>query len=151
MKNVQKILVPIDFSGNSLPALEHASTLRKLFNAEVIILHVISKIPYETIPALTEDMANIYDSEEELAHNKIDVSVENLSDDVSTIQKIVKWGEPVDEILKYVNDEKIDLIVMTANIIPGTTKNKLGTTAEKIVELSPVPVMTVKPGMIGVN
>jgi len=43
--NLKRILVPIDFSGQSRKAMEYALSFARQFNAEVLLLHVIEIAP----------------------------------------------------------------------------------------------------------
>ena len=44
---IQRILVPIDFSVYATQALEYATTLAKQMNAEIELEHVVESSPYE--------------------------------------------------------------------------------------------------------
>ena len=41
--NANKILIPIDFSETAKRAIKHGASLAKLFNSEIILLHVQKK------------------------------------------------------------------------------------------------------------
>jgi len=54
-------------------------------------------------------------------------------------------GDPVDEIIRFAEAEQMDLIVMATHGRTGLQHVLMGSIAEKVVRVSPVPVLTVKP------
>ncbi|HEX9844699.1 MAG TPA: universal stress protein, partial [bacterium] len=56
----------------------------------------------------------------------------------------VKHGHSVDEILRVIDEYKPDLVVMATHGRTGVRHMLLGSVAERIVRLSPVPVLTVR-------
>ncbi len=61
------------------------------------------------------------------------------------IRKIIVTGHPVAEILKVIESEDIDLIIMGTH---GRSKMEhviFGSVAENVVKKSPVPVLTINP------
>ncbi len=145
MKIVKSILVPTDLTDQSRSAFEYASTLCKLFNAKLHLLYVMNKIPFETIPNPTDDMEKLYKGEVEFAENILKGFIEkHFGECPEVITKIV-WGDPELEIVKYAEDSKIELIVMTSYGKPGLSNLAEGSISEKVVSLSPVTVMTVRP------
>jgi nucleotide-binding universal stress UspA family protein len=57
----------------------------------------------------------------------------------------VRVGQPEQEILRFAEDEGVDLIVMATHGWTGLQHLLLGSVAEKIVRHARVPVLTVKP------
>jgi nucleotide-binding universal stress UspA family protein len=56
--------------------------------------------------------------------------------------KIIK-GNPAEEILKFAEDAKMDIIVIGSIGVTGLKKSMMGSVAEKVVLHSKVPVMTI--------
>jgi nucleotide-binding universal stress UspA family protein len=54
-------------------------------------------------------------------------------------------GDAAEEILKYVRSEGIDLIIMGTHGRKGLEKIVFGSVAERVVQKSPVPVLTINP------
>jgi nucleotide-binding universal stress UspA family protein len=65
--------------------------------------------------------------------------VENVS-----LQSKVIIGEPADEIIKYANNEKIDLIIMGTTGLGGVKKFVFGSVARNVSEKAPCPVMLIR-------
>jgi nucleotide-binding universal stress UspA family protein len=57
----------------------------------------------------------------------------------------VRFGQPCKEIIEYTNQEEINLIVMATHGRTGLNHLMMGSVAEKVMRLSPVPVLSVKP------
>jgi nucleotide-binding universal stress UspA family protein len=64
---------------------------------------------------------------------------------VENVEHVVIQGNPYKEILKYVVENKIGLIVLATHGRTGFKHVLIGSIAEKIVRHSPIPVLTVKP------
>jgi len=64
---------------------------------------------------------------------------------------VVRSGSAEAEILRFAEEEKIDLIVMATHGWTGLKHILMGSVTEKVVRRSPVPVLTVKPKSIGEN
>jgi len=54
-------------------------------------------------------------------------------------------GDPSEEILRYIQEEGIDLVVMGTHGRKGLDKVIFGSVAERVVKSAPVPVMVVNP------
>lgn len=57
----------------------------------------------------------------------------------------VKPGDPSEEILAYVAENRIDAVVMGTHGRKGLDRVLFGSVAERVVKMSPVPVMTINP------
>lgn len=56
----------------------------------------------------------------------------------------VHWGTPFELILEYIDDEEIDLVVMGTHGRRGIERYVLGSVTERVLRLSPVPVLAVR-------
>jgi nucleotide-binding universal stress UspA family protein len=60
-------------------------------------------------------------------------------------EKRVIIGDPVEEILKIIESEGIDLVIMGTHGRKGLEHTVIGSVAERVVQRSPVPVLVVNP------
>jgi nucleotide-binding universal stress UspA family protein len=60
-------------------------------------------------------------------------------------QKRVVVGDPASEILKFIDTEKIDLVIMGTYGRKEMDETIFGSVADNVVKLSPVPVMIINP------
>lgn len=140
---VKKILVPIDFSAYSLQALEYAKSIANSLGSEITVIHVIERVIY---PAFyPEGYYPIVDFEPKL-HGQILDSIDTFLKQIPDFKadKVVTAGRPSDEIINYANNNPIDLIIMATRGLSGLQHLIVGSTAERIVRLSSIPVLTVR-------
>ncbi len=145
----RRILFCTDFSENSVLAGQYALDFAKIFNSGLLVLHVL-KAPQDMQPALPGDAA--FDVQRDLLSNieadikrnleKIRVKMVEDYEDVSTYQR---RGVPVTEIMNFVKDLSIDLIVMGTHGRTGLKHLVMGSCAQNVVRMAKCPVLTVKP------
>ena len=63
----------------------------------------------------------------------------------TNLEQVILHGEPHREIVKYAQENEIDLVVIATHGRTGLAHMLMGSVAERIVRLSPVPVLAVKP------
>ena len=145
MRDFKSILFATDFSESSDHAFEYAFTVAKCFNAKLLVLHVINElvdlrgfyVPHISIDKLEEEMA-------ESAHKMMAKFIESHSQGYGKIEPVVAPGIPYDEILKQAEEESVDLIVLGTHGRTGLDHVLFGSTAEKVVRKSTIPVMTIR-------
>ena len=147
MKTIEKILVPTDFSELSAAATEYAKMFAAKFDAKVYLVHVV-----DTVPLIGPDGGPSYmtvahevdkDATQELKH----FAAKHLGS-VKKLELIICEGDPRLEVLKLLEKENIDLIVMATHGRTGLAHVILGSVAERVVQNSPVPVVVVKPAQV---
>jgi len=142
--NVDKILVPLDGSENSLRALDLAVFLAKRCNAKIICLYSVVIIPITEAQMATPIQFQI---EEEKYARKILEKAKNLVKQNSIeFSQVINFGNAGYNIVKYVKNKanKVDLIVIGSRG-RGTIKEIfLGSTSNYVLHKSPVPVTVVK-------
>jgi nucleotide-binding universal stress UspA family protein len=62
------------------------------------------------------------------------------------VTPMVRCGTPAEEIIRLAEQEGVDLIVIATHGRTGLRHIMMGSVAEKIVRLSSIPVLSVKPG-----
>lgn len=145
--NLDKILVPIDFSDTSLAALKYAGSIAQKSGASIFVLHVIQGYASNTGLEITEDINKELVQTVRLKVNEITSGLPILQG--LSIVPMVCHGK-IHEVIQRAADEKdAKLIVMgTRGEIPTITKDfkkyVLGTNAFRTVEISNVPVITLR-------
>lgn len=140
----QKILLPTDFSDESLYALSYAVDLAKIFNAKLYLLHVIYDIekasnlhiPHPSITELYKDLEN--HAKRNLDSFGIDVR-EGLKD----VETVVKRGIPYEEVINFASANGIDLIVLGTLPRSGVERFFVGSTTQRVIRNAPCPVLVV--------
>lgn len=145
---MKRILVPCDFSAPSREAFKLALDIASKTNGEVIVVHVIY-IPVLFDPTLAGASTSAYDS---LFLSKIEEEAKEIfeqmrkslpSDTVKTSIQIIQ-GTVTTTIESVIEAHKIDLVIMGTTGASGIKEMVIGSTTEKIVRHSPVPVLAVR-------
>jgi nucleotide-binding universal stress UspA family protein len=146
MKEFKKILYPIDFSESSKKILPYVLTLSKTFNSEVHLLYVVRDLKYLTSFHVPHPSLNKIEEEIAASSKKMmeKVCEEDLQGCPLFIKKILV-GDAATEIIKYAQEEKIDLIILGTHGRKGLEKALFGSVAERVVKNSPIPVLTINP------
>ena len=140
------ILVPTDGSPQADAAIEQALDLAERYDATIHSLYVVDiSYPYADFEASAVNWEGVTAAQEgqgEQATATVRKRGEerNVPVEVEVTQSTSIHGE----ILNYVDDNDIDLIVMGTHGRRGLDRYLLGSVTEKIVRLADVPVLTVK-------
>lgn len=141
IQSSNKILVPIDFSEQSLIALEQSYTLAREYHAEITLLHVI-----EDAGMLSKLFSK--QQHDDLKKN-VQKQLDKLAADVEkkskvTVNTLVAKGsvyEKINEVAELIN---ATMIIMGTNGDEGLKKRFIGSNALRVVRESIVPVITIK-------
>lgn len=143
--NIQKILIPIDFSETSMLAIEHGGFIAQLFKAELVLLHVIEKhweqfsiIAPELRVSPPDDLINLI--EKRLAEVASDI----LSRYGVKSMHITSTGNIFNEILSVSKEHNVDLVVMGTHGTSGVMEFFIGSNTFKMVTQSECPVISVQ-------
>lgn len=142
---ISKILVPVDFSEYSKMALDYAVQFSKKFNSELILVYVIEPIVYPSdfglgqIPINQVDFEIQSKAEEELRK----LIEEKIPTDIKA-SYTVRTGKPFLEIINAAQENDCDLIIIATHGHTGIEHILFGSTAEKVVRKSTIPVLIVR-------
>ncbi len=145
--DVKKILWPTDFSKNAAKAQPYVTSLTEKYQTEVHVLYVIEELAYDEL-AYHEpwgefdrsQMDKIHEWEEKKAKERLDGICDKYLKGCPLYVRHVATGDPAKEILKFIEKEKVDMVVMASR---GRKGYFFGSVAEKVVKNSPVPVVTI--------
>lgn len=143
----KRILVCTDFSENSVPARICAIEYAKTFKASLLILHVVNSrlIGYPLFEQrLPVDMAQLQQSIEEGVLEELDLIANDCRRNVDDVEVYSRTGSPAEEIVRFAEENAIDLIVTGTHGWSGFKSLILGSTAENVLRTAHCPVLTVK-------
>lgn len=145
MSPIRRILVPIDFEPPSKQALDLAIDLARTLGASVVLLHVydVQMMAYPMAPMI--NMAQIDEAVRVSAAKALDESVAAAQERFEGATGILRRGNTWEAVLAAASEVGADLIVMGTHGRRGLAHALLGSVAEKIVRMSPVPVLTIRP------
>lgn len=143
------LLVPHDFSSSANHAAAIARDESKLHGARLLLLHVIdlpSAIKPDTVivPDETGAPVNVKDYAVSSAEAHLQDIVARLAKDGVTATPYIRIGNPVDEINRFVDEEKVSLVVMGTHGRTGLQHLLVGSVAERVVRTASCPVLTVR-------
>jgi nucleotide-binding universal stress UspA family protein len=144
---LRKILVAVDYSEHSKSALAYAAMLAEHFGSKIEVLHVWDPPPYVSPGGKLTSSAGGHVSVPELIRENAEREMQEfldgceLPDSVRVTHHLI-GGEPTKKILDTVK-QGFQLLVLGTHGHSGFRHLLLGSVAERIVQLSPVPVLTV--------
>ncbi len=147
MDDVKKIMVALALSEDSEGIYNYAANIAQIFNAELVVASIINSRDISAI-GMVASMGYKIDSEHYVEGVKadrkkmLDQFLANSSFDRKKIRTIFKVGNPIDELLKLIVKENIDLIVMGVKGRSDLEYVFVGSVAEKLFRRSPVPVIS---------
>ncbi len=143
-RKIRNILVPIDLSDESALLLQWALAECNSDEDRLTLLHVV-----ETHHLGWELISRDYSDEKllERAREAAGAGLSRLGDDHPfPIDASVRWGKPAEEILRFAEDNGIDLIVIGRHGAGTMAARLLGGTADKVIRAAPCPVLVVPLG-----
>jgi nucleotide-binding universal stress UspA family protein len=147
MLQVRKILLPTDFFPCANQALDHALYLARKYGAQFHMLHAIvlhEKDPHNPA-AHVVNLEEIHERLKTLARADMSASLEKRDDaGVEIVMEQRRGVSAADVILRYAQEEDIDLIVMGTHGRRGLGHLFLGSVAEEVVRMSDCPVLTIR-------
>lgn len=144
MKLPNIILVPTDFSAQAEQALDYAIDLAAKLGATVNVLNVIG-IPALGVPELGVAItSNVIDQVVHENQTALDKLLAARAGKCKLGQALLRTGDARDEILHVAEELGADLIVMSTHGRRGVARALLGSVAEMVVRMSPIPVLTVR-------
>jgi nucleotide-binding universal stress UspA family protein len=139
MMVLRHVLVPTDFSEASERALVMAVELARAFDARLTLLHVWS-IPNT---GYAEALSWPVESMEIAARRALDDALVSARKLYAKAEALLREGNEWKTVLEVVDELGVDLVVMGTHGRRGLPRLVLGSVAEKVVRLCPVPVLTV--------
>ena len=142
----EKLLLPIDGSEASERAGEHAISIANLNGAEIIVLNVIDTDYLNSLPQ--RDLREKLDEElrkegkEVVEKFKKKIEDEKCAGNCENVKLItlIKKGKPEELIIKTADELGIDHIVMGKSGKDSLEKFIIGSTTERVVRRTKVPV-----------
>ena len=141
---VKKVLWPTDFSSSAQKALPYVTSLTMQYGAEIHVLYVIEDIAHHGSWYGEFDKDHIdklMKWANKSAKRRIDQICDKYLEGCPLYIKHIAVGDPAMEILKLIEKEKVDLVVMASRGESGHFR--FGSVTEKVLKESPVPVTTI--------
>jgi len=142
----KRILVPLDGSLHAESALPIAAQLAAAHHSELVLAHVVAvpELIRSGLPT-AEDRAleqAVVERNESVARNYLDEIRTRMQHPRFKAQTYLSCrGSPREELLRFIHDEAIDLVVLSAHGATGATDRALGSVAAHLVAHARVPLL----------
>jgi nucleotide-binding universal stress UspA family protein len=138
----ERVLVPTDFSDASERALEYAKAIAKKFGSRLFLVHVtqpISSTASTDVPWIDEEGI------QERLEERLEQAGAELRSEGYWAEGLSVIGGVQTEILTFIHENKVDLIVMGAHGRSGFERFFLGSDSEAVLRRVKCPVLVVGP------
>jgi nucleotide-binding universal stress UspA family protein len=144
MTHFKTILVPTDFEPASDAAIDTAIELATAFDGTIRLTHSYEIPVGANLGAPVALFADYTPMLEKISREALDAQASKYKARFSRIDTVLRCGITWREILAAAEEDRADLIVMGSHGRHGLPHALLGSVAEKVVRLSPIPVLTVR-------
>jgi len=151
IKEIKRVVTPVDFSDNSKIIAESAAYFAGKFGASMYLVFVVQNfedysgffVPQMSIPTLEGELL-------ESAEKKMSSFCEEMEEfckkaGVAELHYKVFMGDVAEQIVEHAIDKDADLIIMGTHGYKGLEKIMFGSVADKVVRSASCPVMTINP------
>ena len=146
MKEIKRILFPYDLSENAPKILPYVLSISEAYNSTICLLHVVQDLQKWGKVYIPHPSMDVFQKEAlEGAEKAMDRVCEEQLQSCPNLERRIVSGDPAMEILKTIETEDIDLVVMGTHGRKGLEHTIFGSVAENVVKKSSAPVMTVNP------
>jgi len=146
MKDIKKILFPIDFSKVAPVIAPWVLTIAEKFGAEIHLLFVARRLGHFSSIDVSEASINSFESEIIQAGEKsMEEFVNKHFSGYSDCHPRVELGDAAEEILNYIKAKNIDLVVMGTHGRKGLDRIVFGSVANTVIKKAQAPVMSINP------
>ena len=134
----RRILVTTDFSEGTADALAYAFSVAQENESQITLLHVVHDVAADVSGKYRESLM-------QGVQKQLDDLVPVEATTWCDVNTNVEAGVPYRIILRVLEDQKIDLLVMNIHGKGMLDRALLGSTAERVVRVAPCPVMLIPP------
>lgn len=143
-------LVPVDFSEHSKKTIQYARQLAALTGASIRLLHVfqIPECPsafYQGLYFEHEAVKLHVETAKREATAQLSLIAEQMRAYGLQAEPILRHGNPYEEIVNAAKEIGVDLIVIGSHGYTGLGRLLLGSTADRVLQYAPCPVLVVRP------
>jgi nucleotide-binding universal stress UspA family protein len=143
MIEIERILVPTDFSESAHHALAYGTTLAHHFKAELLLLHVVENLTVGYASDLFPvPMAEVYEEISGYARTELAKLAEEARTTGVVVSERLAQGTPSAEIIRMAKDDKVDMIVLGSHGKGLLDHALFGSTTERVVRKAPCAVLT---------
>jgi universal stress protein A len=144
MEDIKRILVVSWMTKCCQKTLHYAASLAAKYGMELFVVHVIDTLWAQgwNLPAMS--LAEQHRKDMKKINAELDHMIGSVIREGVKATKIVREGDPVEEILKVIGDEKIDLVILRAHEENRVERFLVGSSNDAIIRKMPCSIFLVK-------
>jgi nucleotide-binding universal stress UspA family protein len=147
MGQIKKILVAMASTEYCRGIFDYSATLARALDAELVIASIINSRDIDAVRQVAAmgyavDGENYVAGIKETRKQDIDAILDDTTFPRERIRTLIKVGNPVDELLKIMIRESVDMVVMGLKGRTDLEHILMGSVAEKMFRRSPVTVVS---------
>ena len=144
MISINGILVPVDFSKDSMLAVKFATSLAQEYKTKLYVLHVKDIIPSYARAEVSDFEALQEKVKKQLAEDLDKVIPEKVKETID-VEVIMEEGNPTHHVVvEKAKELGVDMIVIATHGRTGLAHVMLGSVAEHVIRHAPCPVFVVR-------
>lgn len=132
------ILVTLDTTATDRVIIDHIKPRAQMMNSRVVLLHVATSVP-AIIYGSEADGEEVRDDHAYLERTRAEFEAAGIH-----CNTVLAYGEPVREIVRWVNENRPDLVAMSTHGHHFVADLVLGTTAIRVQHRVSVPVLLLR-------
>jgi universal stress protein A len=143
MVTIKGVLVPVDFSNESILAAKFAVSLAEEYKTQLYVMHVMEPLH----PTLRMYLADFEEYQQKMAaQNKEDLRkvIPPAVRERLAVEAILEIGNPQQLIVEKAKELGVDVVVIATHGRSGLSHVLLGSVAEKVIRHAPCPVFVVR-------
>lgn len=150
MTEFKKILFPSDLEESSAKILPFVLSTAEKWDSEIYILYVVDDpLKWDGMYEMAyPSLSNLQEEALKAAKKALDKVCRNTLNGCPNFHRMVASGNTTSEILKAIQTEGIDMVIMGTHGSNWFGRTLFGSVAENVVKKSPVPVLVVNPNKI---
>jgi nucleotide-binding universal stress UspA family protein len=142
---IERIVVPVDFSEHAALALAYAKELAELYGAHLRLLHVVDEVIYpDFYPPVVPSGGSITEELRDQSLQKMSGLCAQVEGVEERCETHVRAGRAAPEIAEFAEQQAADLIVIASHGLTGISHMLLGSVTEQVIRRAHCPVLTVK-------
>jgi len=144
---VERILVPTDLTAASVNILKQAIGVAKSYDASIVLLHVLEANPYVALTPMDRLSLGATTLSEHRARRRLHHLVKKAGMEDEEIYPRIVFGTPADQITRFVDENGVDLVVLSSHGASARPDRPLGPVTDDLVRRLACPFFLVRsPG-----
>jgi len=142
---LKRVLVPTDFSESAHHALTYGTSFAREYKAHLVLLHVVENLTVGYASDLFPvPMAEVFQEISGYARAELAKLAVQVREKGVEVEDQVVQGKPSAEIVRFAEENAIDMIVLGTHGKGMLDQALFGSTTERVVRRAPCPVLTVR-------